>query len=174
MATLSFFLLEVGAYEIKKIIFEGSGHSKLLFTNSFLVGMGCKSPGRKHKYFFYIFRTAKFLPHKPIWGSASTVNTQCATVQNFPLGCVSTSLIFFAHNFFMLQDPFGMLHQYHALTQDSDSLLLALQLIKRYNFAYECHANRTRFWVESTHPQHTFVALRFACIDHEHDHALGV
>jgi len=80
VATLSFFLLEVGAYEIKKIIFEGSGHSKLLFTNSFLVGMGCKSPGRKHKYFFYIFRTAKFLPHKPIWGSASTVNTQCATV----------------------------------------------------------------------------------------------
>lgn len=64
--------------------------------------------------------------------------------------------------------------QYCAYTQDSASIQLALRLIARYEFEHSVHINRTRFWVPHSHTAHSFVALRFTCIDHESDHQLGI
>ena len=65
-------------------------------------------------------------------------------------------------------------NQYCAYTQDSDSIRLALDLIKSHSLKHEIHIQRTRFWVESGTELDTYCALRFKCVNHETDHALGI
>lgn len=64
-------------------------------------------------------------------------------------------------------------NQYCAYTLDRDSMLLAFKLIRKYQFDFECHANRTRFWVPNSHKMNPFIALRFKCVDSEQDHFIG-
>ena len=76
-----------------------------------------------------------------------------------------------------LQCKYSMTHsigQFCAYTQDRDSLRLAFDLIKRYNFKFEAHINRTRFWVPTDHPKYSYIALRFTNVDRESDHSLGI
>jgi hypothetical protein len=65
-------------------------------------------------------------------------------------------------------------NQYCAYTQDSSSMRLALDLIKAHSLEHEIHIQRTRFWVESGTELDTYCALRFKCVNHETDHALGI
>ena len=53
-------------------------------------------------------------------------------------------------------------------------MLLALRLIREHGLKYETHLVRTRFWVDANTELNTYCALRFKCIDHETNHALGV
>lgn len=101
-------------------------------------------------------------------------------IGNHHLESVSTSLEKTARQFFYPAGPISgkyymtHQHQYCAYTQDSESLRLAYKLIKQYDFKFEAHISRTRFWVPADHTINSFVALRFKCVDHEKDHSLGV
>ncbi len=99
-------------------------------------------------------------------------------IRNHHLESVSTSLEKTAQQFFFHTGPISgkycMTNQYCAYTQDSESLRLAYKLIKQYDFKFEAHIARTRFWVPSDHTMHSFVALRFKCVNNEVDHSIGV
>ena len=43
-----------------------------------------------------------------------------------------------------------------------------------HDLRFEAHLARTRFWVPADSELNTYCALRFKCIDHETDHALGI
>lgn len=64
-------------------------------------------------------------------------------------------------------------NQYCAYTLDTPSIKTALRLIEDYDLKHEVHINRTRFWVLANSELDTYCALRFKCVNHERDHALG-
>ena len=65
------------------------------------------------------------------------------------------------------------MNQYCAYTHDHRSLRLALRLIRVNGLAFECHINRTRFWVPKGTPLDTLCSLQFKCVNAETDHSLG-
>jgi len=65
-------------------------------------------------------------------------------------------------------------HQYCAYTTDTATIRLAYALIQQHDLRFEAHLARTRFWVPADSELNTYCALRFKCIDHETDHALGI
>ena len=101
-------------------------------------------------------------------------------MQNHHLESVSTSPEFFARPNFLGVGPISSKYtmqthnQYCAYTHDSDSMLLALRLIREHNLDHEVHIQRTRFWVDSGSELDTYCALRFKCVNHETNHSLGI
>ena len=66
------------------------------------------------------------------------------------------------------------MNQYCAYTQDTDSMRVALELIRTHNLKFEVHLNRTRFWVDTNSELNTYCALCFKCVNNETNHALGI
>ena len=65
------------------------------------------------------------------------------------------------------------MRQLAVYTTDAQFSTVLAQL--QYNsIPYECHVNRTRFWIDVTNPLYSYFALVCKDVNNEKNHALGI
>lgn len=80
--------------------------------------------------------------------------------------------------FFWAQDPFRItiiMQRHYAVYHSNPTLAgTVVQQLQDNSIPFEIHLQRTRFWLDTAHPLHSYIALVCKDVTDETDHALGV